>query len=1080
MNDLPKSLIETIAEKLVAQLREGTAPWQKPWQPGEPGAFLPFNPTTGKRYKGINALHLMSEGHEDQRWMTYKQAASAGAQVRQGEKGTPIQYWKFSEEQGQTDADGKPVLGSDGRQARQSVRLERPQMFFSTVFNASQIDGLAPLAPRPPAAWAPAERAERILQASGATIEHGGREGRDSAFYRQSTDTIHLPGKEQFPTADNYYATALHELGHWTGHVSRLGRDLGHPFGSEEYAREELRAEIASMLLGDELGIGHDPGQHAAYVGSWIRALQSDPLEIFRAASGAEKIQAYVLGLEQVQTLGQAASPQQAPVAADAASFTVRERVGGKDLFSQSFTSLDEAARCYVEKSQAANRSMEAADGRKLAGVVWGPDGDFECERFASPDVEQAVAAAQEQHWQLTGAAQVEKRAERVEGETIMKAETENTGDSEVSLARLQVVRGGGSEAGAVLDAAAMRHLGFTLPHDWNGRVMVQGMATGEVDGEQQEASAEQLGLRPEFWSVYAQQRDGRHQWLADCGTQREAAQLAGRLALIDAHSETDEREKAVKLARLHEERVRRDPASAVEDLVAAREARKSAELAAVTGSADLQRRVAQLEQGSGQAAASASVLLAVPFREKDEAKALGARWDRAAQSWTVPPGGDPAVFGKWHRQPAAEGAGGQEPRDGTPAAPRQPRQYLAVPYGERKLAKAAGAAWDKVAKSWYAGAKANMARLARWMPGKAGLQQGPAMTVQEEFADALRSLRCVVSGEHPVMDGQKHRITVEGEKHSEHSGSGFYVAHLDGHPAGHIKNNKTGEAMDWKYKGYALDPEQRARLQAEAATRLQERQAAQAQLQEAAANRVVRQMAGLLPMAEPTPYLVSKGLQPTPGIFTDKAGKTSYIPATDADGKQWSMQYIGEDGSKRFARDSRKTGCFHAVGGLEALARAPALVIAEGYATAASLSKSVGFATVAAFDSGNLPLVAKALHGRFPAKPVIIAGDNDQHLEATQGINPGKAKAQEAARLTGGRVLLPIFAPGEQAADPKGYTDFNDLASKSRLGMEGLDRQVRPVVQSEIESRQANANQDALSLAREPLQRRLARSGPQ
>lgn len=1077
MNDLPKSLIETIAEKLVAQLREGTAPWQKPWQPGEPGAFLPFNPTTGKRYKGINALHLMSEGHADQRWMTYKQAASAGAQVRQGEKGTPIQYWKFSEEQGLTDADGKPVLGSDGRQARQSVPLERPQMFFSTVFNASQIDGLAPLAPRPAAAWAPAERAERILQASGASIEHGGREGRDSAFYRPSTDTIHLPGREQFPTADNYYATALHELGHWTGHASRLGRDLGHPFGSEEYAREELRAEIASMLLGDELGIGHDPGKHAAYVGSWIRALQSDPLEIFRAASGAEKIQAYVLGLEQVQTLGQAASPQRTAVAADAASFTVRERVGGKDLFSQSFATLDEAARCYVAKSQSFNRCMMAADGCQLAGVVWGPDGDFECERFASPEVEQAVAAAQEQHWQVIGAAQAEKRAERVEGETIMKAEMENTGDSEIALARLQVLRGGGSEAGTVLDVAAMRHLGFTLPHDWNGRVMVQGMVTGEVDGELQEASAEQLGLRPEFWSVYAQQGDGRHQWLADRGTEREAAQLAGRLALIDAHSETDEREKAVKLARLHEERVRRDPASAAEDLVAAREARKGAELAAVTGSADLQRRVAQIEQGSGQAAPGASVLLAVPFREKDEAKALGARWDRAAQSWTVPPGGDPDVFGKWHRQSAAEGAGGPEPRDGVPAAPRQ---YLAVPYGERKLAKAAGAAWDKVAKSWYAGAKANMARLARWMPGKAGPQQGPAMTAQEEFADALRSLRCVVSGEHPVMDGQKHRITVEGEKHSEHSGSGFYVAHLDGHPAGHIKNNKTGEAMDWKYKGYTLDQEQKARLQAEAATRLQERQAAQAQLQEAAAGRVVRQMASLLPMAEPTPYLVSKGLQPTPGIFTDKAGKASYIPATDADGKQWSMQYIGEDGSKRFARDSRKTGCFHAVGGLEALARAPALVISEGYATAASLSKSLGFATVAAFDSGNLPLVAKALHGRFPGKPVVIAGDNDQHLEATQGVNPGKAKAQEAARLTGGRVLLPIFAPGEQAADPKGYTDFNDLASKSRLGMEGLDRQARPAVQSEIESRLANANQDALSLAREPQQRRLVRSGPQ
>ncbi len=94
-----KPFHEAIAEKLIEQLKAGAAPWQKPWQPGEPGAMLPLNPTTGKRYKGINALQLMSEGHSDQRWMTYKQAVAADAQVRKGEKGTPIQYWKFSEEQ---------------------------------------------------------------------------------------------------------------------------------------------------------------------------------------------------------------------------------------------------------------------------------------------------------------------------------------------------------------------------------------------------------------------------------------------------------------------------------------------------------------------------------------------------------------------------------------------------------------------------------------------------------------------------------------------------------------------------------------------------------------------------------------------------------------------------------------------------------------------------------------------------------------------------------------------------------------------------------------------------------------------
>jgi putative DNA primase/helicase len=110
MADTRKAFHETVAQRLIEQLRQGTAPWQKPWQPGEPGALLPMNPITGKRYKGINAIQLMSQGRSDQRWMTYRQAASAGGQVREGEKGTPIQYWKFSEEQIATGAAARASL----------------------------------------------------------------------------------------------------------------------------------------------------------------------------------------------------------------------------------------------------------------------------------------------------------------------------------------------------------------------------------------------------------------------------------------------------------------------------------------------------------------------------------------------------------------------------------------------------------------------------------------------------------------------------------------------------------------------------------------------------------------------------------------------------------------------------------------------------------------------------------------------------------------------------------------------------------------------------------------------------------
>jgi putative DNA primase/helicase len=192
--------------------------------------------------------------------------------------------------------------------------------------------------------------------------------------------------------------------------------------------------------------------------------------------------------------------------------------------------------------------------------------------------------------------------------------------------------------------------------------------------------------------------------------------------------------------------------------------------------------------------------------------------------------------------------------------------------------------------------------------------------------------------------------------------------------------------------------------------------------------------------------------VQVHPGAFTDREKKTTFIPAIDVDNKLWSMQYIQEDGTKRFAKDARKQGCFHAVGGLDALARAPALVIGEGYATAATLAEALGFATVAAFDSGNLRAVAKALQGRFPDKPIVIAGDDDQHLVDTLGKNPGREKMEQAAVAVGAAKLLPVFAPGERDVWPGVLTDFNDLATKSALGRERVERQVRFAVQAAID----------------------------
>ncbi len=192
------------------------------------------------------------------------------------------------------DERGKPLKDAEGNTIYRSIQLDKPKVFSAVVFNAEQIDGLPPLQIKTPD-WDHHERAEGVLKASGADIRH---DQPDRAFYRPATDRIHLPSRDSFKSADTYYATALHELGHWTGHPSRLDRHLAHPFGSVGYAKEELRAEIAYLMIGDQLGIGHEPGQHAAYLKSWVQVLKEDPKEILRASGDADKITAYVLGLE--------------------------------------------------------------------------------------------------------------------------------------------------------------------------------------------------------------------------------------------------------------------------------------------------------------------------------------------------------------------------------------------------------------------------------------------------------------------------------------------------------------------------------------------------------------------------------------------------------------------------------------------------------------------------------------------------------------------------------------------------------------------------------------------------------------
>ena len=285
-----------VSSEIIDQIKAGVAPWQKPWKPGEQISAENFS--TGQKYSGGNSLYLMSrairDGRGDNRWGTYNQIREAGGQVRKGEKGTQVLFFTDRNSRVAKDEKGQTMKNKEGKTIYEEQKRETPICKQYTVFNVEQAEGLE-LKPREGQVrpeWDSHRDAEKVIAANGATVEHVAG---DRAYYRMAEDKVVLPEPGQFPTRNGYYQTALHECGHATGHPDRMDREtlkegLANGFGSPEYAREELRAEISAMMTGERVGVGHDPQRGAAYVENWVKVLEKDPHEIHRAARDAQKM----------------------------------------------------------------------------------------------------------------------------------------------------------------------------------------------------------------------------------------------------------------------------------------------------------------------------------------------------------------------------------------------------------------------------------------------------------------------------------------------------------------------------------------------------------------------------------------------------------------------------------------------------------------------------------------------------------------------------------------------------------------------------------------------------------------------
>ena len=353
---------QDVTNKVVALMEgEGLKPWDVSWDKGLTKAFNPYTREKGRQgreYRGANALNLLmaqlDRDSADPRWLTFNQAKDAGFSIRKGARAESVMYWQFPDQKKGKEVewnagesrpsgtgvfqlkDGKyatfsaqgwmkeadtldeardmTIKGSRFRSAERfqwaavddveaTARNGRPKPIFALVFNGADIVGMPPMKER--RVFDANERAERLIQATGAVIEHRelARVGKgftvNSAYYDSAADQITVPPRGHFKSEGDYYRTVIHEIAHWTGHESRLNRGLDEAKrGTSEYAWEELRAEMASAMICSALGVEGGLADHAAYLDEYVKLLKEDRSAIFKAARDAEKIYNAVLDFD--------------------------------------------------------------------------------------------------------------------------------------------------------------------------------------------------------------------------------------------------------------------------------------------------------------------------------------------------------------------------------------------------------------------------------------------------------------------------------------------------------------------------------------------------------------------------------------------------------------------------------------------------------------------------------------------------------------------------------------------------------------------------------------------------------------
>lgn len=284
-----RDLYQEVTNRIVTALEVGTVPWLRPWKDSvSTGGFMePHNAVTGRAYNGINVLILGTTHYASQGWLTFKQAKELGGNVRKGEHGTGIVFWKFERRE-------------DPQNPGKLKTIPFARMY--TVFNVEQCENLDSKRVKLPTPPVPGQfDCNRVAAEKGIRVNHGG----NRAFYSPAYDSVQMPSADSFKSPEHYQGTLAHELTHSTGHPSRCNREFGKRFGDMAYAFEELVAEIGSAFFCARTGIPMEGLQHADYVANWLSVLKGDKRAIFTAASKAKEACEFLLGKPESLTQGE-------------------------------------------------------------------------------------------------------------------------------------------------------------------------------------------------------------------------------------------------------------------------------------------------------------------------------------------------------------------------------------------------------------------------------------------------------------------------------------------------------------------------------------------------------------------------------------------------------------------------------------------------------------------------------------------------------------------------------------------------------------------------------------------------------